>query len=210
VALNRSVGGVNPVAVEHMAQMSPKTGKVVWMPTYDAENHVTRNKENRPFLPVVRNGALLPEVKEVIALAAKYDLVLATGHSSPAEALMILAEGKRQGVKHMVATHPLFTPVFMSVDEMKQAAALGAYIEFAGGAPSAPGGAERMKSFADAIRAIGVEHCILATDLGQPRNPLPPDGLAEFLLAMRAQGFSRREVEIMSKDNPAKLLGLVP
>jgi hypothetical protein len=210
VALNRSVGGVNPAAVEHMAQLSGGAGKLVWMPTYDAENHVARNKESRPSIPVVRDGVLLPEVKAVIALIARHDLVLATGHSSPSEALLILSEAKRQGVRRMVATHPLFTPVFMTVEQMKQAAALGAYIEFAGGAPNGNGGAARMKAFAEVIRAIGVEHCILSTDLGQPRNPLPPDGMAELLLAMRAQGFSQKEVETMAKDNPARLLGLSP
>ena len=47
-----------------------------------------------------------------------------------------------------------------------------------------------MASFAEAIRAIGVEHCILSTDLGQPNNPLPPDGFGGFLVALRQQGFT--------------------
>ena len=46
------------------------------------------------------------------------------------------------------------------------------------------------------------------TDLGQKNNALPVDGYAAFLQAMRARGFSEHDVNVMSKDNPAKLLGL--
>jgi hypothetical protein len=118
------------------------------------------------------------------------------------------AEAKRQSVKHMVVTHALFMPVFMTIPQMKQAAALGAYLEFAGGNPGGRGGPERMAQFAEAIRAVGVEHCILSTDLGQPNNPLPPDGMAQLLVALQQQGFSKAELDMMAKENPARLLGL--
>lgn len=95
IALNRSVGGINPAAVEHMVSVAGGRGRVVWRPTFDSENGVRRAGENRPFVSVARNGELLPEVREVIALIATHDLVLATGHSSPAEALLLLREGRR-------------------------------------------------------------------------------------------------------------------
>ncbi|MES1260619.1 MAG: DUF6282 family protein, partial [Acidobacteriota bacterium] len=87
IDLNRSVGGVNPAAVERMVLMKGGYGRVVWFPTFDAENQVKFSKQNRPFVQVSRNGALLPETKEVIALAAKNHLLLETGHSSAAEGL---------------------------------------------------------------------------------------------------------------------------
>jgi hypothetical protein len=210
IALNRSVGGINPAAVEHMVSLAGGRGRVVWMPTFDSENGVRRAEENRPFVPVARGGELLPEVRDVIALIAKHDLVLATGHSSPAEAMLLLREGRRAGVKHMVVTHAMFTPVLMTVPQMKEAAALGAFLEFAGGSPGGNGGQERMKSFADAIRGIGVESCILSTDLGQAGNPLPADGFAALLIALRRLGFSAQELDRMAKQNPAALLGLSP
>jgi hypothetical protein len=169
---------------------------------------VRTGNENRPFVSVSRNGELLPEVKQVIGLIAKNGLVLATGHSSPAEGLMLVREGRRQGAQHMVVTHATFTPVFMNVDQMKEAARDGAFIEFAGGSVGGAGGAARMDSFADAIRKVGPEFCILSTDLGQRGNPQPPDGFGALLLAMRARGFTELEVERMAKQNPAKLLGL--
>jgi hypothetical protein len=65
-----------------------------------------------------------------------------------------------------------------------------------------------MKSSADAIRAIGVESCILSTDLGQAGNPLPADGFGALLMALRGLGFSAPQLDRMAKQNPASLLGL--
>src|SRR6266853_3419606 len=93
IDLNLPVGGMNPAAVEHMTQVSGGYGRMVWMSTFDAENQVRFSKENRPFVRTSRNGELLPEVKQVIAVIAKHGLVLATGHVSSDEALMLLREG---------------------------------------------------------------------------------------------------------------------
>jgi hypothetical protein len=208
VDLNLTVGGINPAAVEHMTKVTGGWGRFVWMPTFDAENQVRVSQENRPSVAVSRNGALLPEVVQVIGLIAKHGLVLATGHSSPAEVLMLLREGRRQGVQRMVVTHAMNTPVLMNISQMQEAAKLGAFIEFVGGNVSGAAGAARMETFADAIRKIGPESCILSSDLGQAGNPLPPDGFAQFLIALRAKGFTNTQMDRMSKQNPAQLLGL--
>jgi hypothetical protein len=208
VDLNLTVGGMNPAAVEHMAQVSGNWGRFVWMSTFDAENQVKYSRENRPFVSVARNGQLLPETRQVIAAIKKNNLVLATGHVSPEEGLMLLREGKAQGVDRMVVTHALMAPVLMNVPQMQEAAKLGAFVEFVGGSLAGPDANSRMDQFADAIRKVGPESCILSSDLGQRGNALPPDGFGAFLLAMRRRGFSEQEIARMSKDNPAKLLGL--
>jgi hypothetical protein len=208
IDLNLTVGGINPAAVEHMSRVTGGWGRFVWMPTFDAENQVRYSKENRPSVSVSRDGALLPAVTEVIGLIAKHDLVLATGHSSPAEGLMLVREGRRQGVQRMVVTHAMNAPVLMDVPQMQEAAKLGALIEFVGGSTTEAGAAARLDGFADAIRTIGPEFCILSSDLGQPGNPLPPDGFGAFLVAMRARGFSDQDIDRMAKQNPARLLGL--
>src|SRR5215217_6279788 len=77
IALNRTVGGVNRAAVDRMTKVKGGWGRVVWMPTFDAENQVRDSKENRPFVSVSKGGALLPEVKEVIGILAKNNLTLA-------------------------------------------------------------------------------------------------------------------------------------
>src|SRR6185295_13020529 len=101
IDLNLTVGGMNATAVEHLTQVAGGWGRIVWMSTFDAENQVRYSKENRPFVSVSRNGALLPETRAVIGVIAKHRLVLATGHVSAQEGLMLLREGKQQGVQHM-------------------------------------------------------------------------------------------------------------
>jgi len=208
IDLNLTVGGMNPAAVEHMTQMTGGWGRVVWMSTFDAENQVRYSKENRPFVSVSRGGQLLPETKAVIAVVAKHRLTLATGHVSSAEALMLLREARQQGVSHLVVTHAMNAPILMNVPDMQEAAKLGAFIEFAGSTMANAGAAARVDSYANAIRKVGPEFCILSSDLGQAGNPLPPDGYAAFLIAMRAKGFTAQEIDTMSKTNPARLLGL--
>jgi len=208
IDLNLTVGGINPTAVAHMAEVSGGWGRFVWMPTFDSENQVRYSKENRPFVRVSRNGELLPEVKEVVTLIAKHRLVLATGHIAPEEALSLLGEARRQQVQHMVVTHAMNEPVLMTIPQMQQAAKYGAFIEFVGGSLATADAAARMDRFADAIRKIGPESCILSSDLGQRGNALPPDGFAAFISALRTRGFSEQETDTMSKRNPARLLGL--
>jgi Family of unknown function (DUF6282) len=209
IDLNLTVGGMNPVAVEHMTQVAGGWGRLVWMSTFDAENQVRFSKENRPFVSVSHNGVLLPETKAVISMIAKHGLVLATGHVSAEEGLMLLREGRQQGVQHMVVTHAMNEPILMNVPQMQEAAKEGAFIEFAGGSIVGADGPAKVDRFADAIRKVGPQFCILSSDLGQKGNALPTDGYAAFLLALRAKGFTEQEIDRMSKQNPAKLLGLL-
>lgn len=201
IDLNLTVGGINPAAVERMTMMKGGWGRVVWMPTFDAENQVRDSKENRPFVPVAKNGELLPDVKKVIAIVKQHNLMLETGHSSPVEGLMIVREARKQGVEHIVVTHATRPPVRMSVAQMQEAAKLGAMIEFVFDRAN-------MAANAKAIREVGPANCILSSDLGQPNNPLHPDGLMEFFAALKKEGFTDSQIDLMAKTNPAKALGL--
>jgi hypothetical protein len=208
IDLNLSVGGMNPAAVEKMALTTDHHGKFVWMATYDTHAQVLASKVDRPYVAISRNGELLPETKAVIAMIAKYDLVMATGHNSAEEDLMLIRESRKQGITHMVVTHAMLTPISMSIPQMQEAAGLGAYIEFVYNGLT---GNSRQFDFADyakAIRAVGVDHCILSSDMGQPANPLHPDGLLLFFAGLKKQGFSQDEIDRMSKVNPARLLSL--
>jgi hypothetical protein len=208
IDLNRSVGGVNAVAVERMASIKGGWGRVVWLPTFDSENQVRYSKESRPFVAVSKNGALLPEVKEVIAVAAKRGLTLETGHSSAAEGLAIVREARRQGVTRIVVTHAMLVPVHMTIAQMQEAANAGAYLEFVYNGLIGVNKEFEIGDYVKAIRAVGPEHCILASDLGQAGNPLHPDGLEAFFAALRAAGISAADIERMSVSNPARVLGL--
>jgi len=208
IDLNRSVGGLNPAAIERMVMVKGGWGKVIWMPTFDSENQVRYSKQDRPYVSVARNGRLLPEAVQVIALAAKYHLMLETGHSSPEEGLMILREARRAGVPQRVVTHAMLAPVHMSLGQMREAAALGAYIEFVYNGLIGSAKEFTPADYAHAIREIGAKSCILSSDMGQKGNPTHPDGLEAFLAALRHEGISQTDIDLMSRTNPARALGL--
>ena len=208
IDLNLTVGGMNPIAVEHLTQITGGWGRFVWMSTFDAENQVRYSKENRPFVSVSRNGELLPETRAVITAIAKHNLVLATGHVSADEGVLLVREGHRQGVAHMVITHAMNAPILMDVAHMQAAAAEGAFLEFVGGSLTTKDAPARMDRYADAIKKVGARFCILSSDLGQAGNALPPDGFAAFMQALLQRGISRQDIDLMAKQNPARLLGL--
>jgi len=204
ISLDLTNGGVNPAAVEWMTKVKGGYGRVVWMPTFDSEHNAA--PEHRPFARVAKDGQLVPEVVQVIEIIARHNLVLETGHSSPEEALLLIREGKRQGVQNIVVTHAINRLVGMSILQMQEAAKLGAYLEFVYVKP----GSEEARAHVNAIRAVGPEHCILSSDLGQANNPLHPDGLLAFYQYLAQQGFTQAEIDRMAKVNPAKVLGLEP
>jgi hypothetical protein len=208
IDLNRSVGGVNPAAIERMVMVKGNYGRVVWLPTFDAENQVRYSKENRPFVSVSRNSELLPEVREVIALAARHNLTLETGHSSATECLLVIRAAHATGVKNVVVTHAAIAPIHMTVTQMKEAAGMGAWIEFVYNALIGPNKEFTAADYVKAIRNVGAEHCILASDLGQAANPVHTEGLTAYFAALERAGLSRADIERMSRANPAQALGL--
>jgi hypothetical protein len=103
-----------------MAAITGGYGRFVWMATFDSENQVRFSKENRPFVRIDRDGQLLPETKAVIAVIAKHDLVMETGHSTAEESPLLVRESKEHGVQHMVVTHAMLQPMHMSEAQMLQ------------------------------------------------------------------------------------------
>jgi hypothetical protein len=207
ISLDLTVGGVNPAAVEWMTKVEGGYGKVVWLPTFDSEAQVKLSGEQRPFAPVTRDGKILPEVLAVIALAAQNGLLLETGHSAPRESLLIVAEAKRRGVEHVLVTHAMASPGgSMTLDEMREAAKLGALLELV----HSPLTDEQLAKEAEAIRAIGAASFVISSDLGQPRNPLHTDGLLAMYRGLMAHGIPAADIDVMSRKNPARLLGLEP
>lgn len=222
MALNFSTGGINVAAVEHFAQMKGGWGRIVEMPTRDSVTGA-RNMDreflagNRPWMLLMppgtpayvatsKDGQLTPETKHLIGVMAKIRtvdsngrLVLATGHATPEEHLLLTAEGRRLGLQ-VLLTHPGDIP------QLAEAARLGAFIEVnASGVYRTEAGAS---SAAALVRKVGAEHIIIGTDCGQMTNLYPTDCLALTARALRARGITQRELDLMYKGNPARLLGL--
>jgi hypothetical protein len=208
VTLDTAVGGVNPQAVRYMVDVVGNRGRIVWMPTHDSEHEVRYNKESRPFVSVSKGGALLPAVGEVISIVAQHDLALATGHVTPEETLQILRAAKAAGVKRLIVTHPLLDPQFtyMSIEQLKAAVDLGAYIELTGGGVINDG--EPKRRALAAIRAIGASHFFVGSDAGLAGRANHTDTLVLAAKSLRAAGLSEADLTAMFKTNPAFLVNL--
>jgi Family of unknown function (DUF6282) len=211
IVLNRSVGGVNPAAVEQAAAFKGKYLGIVWMPTLDAENYVRFMKQNRPSIAISKDGRLLPEVIEVLKIVAKENVALGTGHSSAAEDLLLVQEARKLGISKIVVTHPLSAVIGMTMSQIQESVKLGAFIEFCSDTvmPTArEGNRLKIEDFVKTIRVIGADHAILSSDLGQPANPVHTEGWKLYLDMLRKAGISDQEIDLMARRNPARLLGL--
>ena len=216
IVLNRSVGGINPDAVVQQATVKGHFLKVVFMPTVDAQNpkNVAARK---PYVAVSKDGVLLPETVEVMKLIQKYDLVLATGHVEPADALLLVSEARKMGLRRVLVTHPPLQGT--TVEQMQQEAKDGAYLEFIGNTilPVDEGGAattvpvsprRKPQEWADDIHAVGAEHCILSGDFGGTKYPPFIEGWKMYIAALKGAGVTDAEIDVMARKNPAHLLGM--
>ena len=130
VTLNLAVGGLNPQAVEWMWRMQGGYGRVVWFPTFDADNHVRRAGTAPAGIRVVdERGEILPAVRDILKICAVQRLVVHTGHASAEQALALIAAAREEGCERIVVTHAQFDVVGMNEAQMKKAAAMGAKME---------------------------------------------------------------------------------
>ena len=206
LALNAEVGGVNPMAVRYFAAVEGHYGKIVWMPTHDSEHEVTYNKEARPFVPVSKDGVLLPEVLEVLDLIKQNNMTLATGHVTPVETLAIMAEAKKRGIEHIIVTHPGLGPMFTdpTLDQIKQAVALGGKVEVVANQLWS----KDKDKFLSMIKALGAANCFISSDSGLIGLPNHTDALVMAAQILRQEGFTENDLDLMFRKNPAQLIGL--
>ena len=204
VALNRSVGGINPEAVRQMAAFSGQRGKVVWLPTFDSEFFVTRAGTSGPFVPVLEDGRPVAGLIEVFSVVAENDLVLAMGHSSPEEVLALIPFAREQGVENILVTHVFGQDATRS--QIRQMAALGAIMEMDWLA--AYTNPPLLDDYVEVIQSVGAESFIISSDFGQEGNPDHATGMRDFIIALRSREINQEQIDIMAKYNPAKLLGL--
>jgi hypothetical protein len=217
IVLNAAVGGINPDAVAWMWRMQGGYGRVVWFPTFDADNHVKHFKDAPEGIKVLDgSGAVLPEVRAVLKICAEQKLVVQTGHLAPAEALAVIRAGRDLGVDRLIVTHAQFEVVDMSLAEMKEAAGLGAKLELCAVGPLMGRAAHlawmhawrqvKIEETVAAVREVGARHFVLGTDLGQSGNPTPADGLQVFVFELMKAGISADEIRLMGRETTGALL----
>jgi predicted TIM-barrel fold metal-dependent hydrolase len=211
ICLDYDVGGLNYYALETSAKLG---AKVVWLPTHSSKT--SPNKSGR--LPADENGLSIltpenkpvPEMERILSLVKEYNMVLATGHISARETMVLAEEARAMGITKFVVTHASTHSFERSpnLEEQRRLTQMGAFIEYiyVGFLPNEH--RDDPQQLVKAIRNVGAEHCIIGTDLGQAFNPTPAEGMRMFIALLLKNGISEREIELMAKVNPAKLLGL--
>ena len=207
VCLNLEVGGLNPLAVECTANMG---GRVVWMPTYSAQIDRQHKGLGGGIYLLDDGGKLLPEVYAILELIKSHDMVLATGHISTKECMVLVSEAKNLGINRVVVTHATTSAFWtgMTPEDMKTLAGLGAFVEHCIQVMMPLTHRLAPQELVETIRTIGTEHCIVSSDFGQDFHPMPAEGMRMGIATLLKAGLDEVEVGMLVKDNPARLLGL--
>ena len=224
IALNNSVGGLNPLALDIAGRLGTK---VCWLPSVDNANELEaiagqRDESKLPywmsiaremralgiagsFLNVTDNGKVTDATRQCLEIIAKHDMVLATSHIRPSEVLPVVQAAQSAGVRRIVITHPEFPTTLLSIQQQQELARLGVFFERCFTTPNT-GKISWEQVYAN-IREVGPATTILATDLGQTTAPYPDEGLGTFISNLLDNRFKEADVRRMVRDNPAQLLG---
>jgi hypothetical protein len=226
IALNRAVGGINPLAVEIAAR---EGARIVWMPTVDALNEahereappgakvpvwvrlqrelLERGIEIEPIAVLDADGRPTSQTRDVLAVVAEHGITLATGHLGRDEIFAIVDAAREQGVARIVVTHPEFPSQDLSVSEQRALVERGGVLlERCFTTPHT--GKISWERWLAAIRETGPEHSVLSTDLGQVFNPPVADGMALMVDRLLGAGFDEQEVRTMAVTNTRLVAGL--
>jgi hypothetical protein len=208
IVCDHPVGGINPYAVE----VALRSGaKMIWLPTISAIDsplvYDLFGTWDRHAV-IDEDGEILPHVKEVFELAAKYDATIATGHTTAAEHYAV---GKAlQGKVRVVATHvmqagnsgPNLTP-----QQCLELADLGVYIEFTAFACQAE--PAKADAIAKTIQALPHGQVLLSSDFGwNSQLPRPVPGLKSYVSGLWELGVPEELLRFMVTENPRKALGI--
>jgi len=219
IVLNKSIGGVNPNAVEkaivHGEGVPGEFCKVVWMPTFSSTTDIAYyGKPEAEEVPILSEGRLVPGMREILKMIAENNLILASGHLNVEECNILFDEALGLGVKKIVLTHPHNVVPYIGVARQREFAAKGVLIEYCNVMCTE----YYLKKYkfivtptriAMDIKDVGVENSIIATDYGLDpgTNPLPVEGMRIFIEDLLKNGITSNEIKTMQK-NAARLLDL--
>jgi hypothetical protein len=225
IVLNEFVGGINPKAVAAALQQG---ARIVWGPTMHAKHHVeTLGKGTygvghmtlapelaSPGLSVVgEDGRLLPEMEEIIQLAARSDATIATGHLGEEDVRALVLGCERAGARCLL-THVFFLD--KSEGFLFEMGKHGALFEVSASVAFPlehfmlrhRGGGMQLEAVARLVSEVGADRVVISSDCGQIHNSAPVEALRSFVNAVKAVGVSEDDVHTMIRSTPRKVLGL--
>jgi hypothetical protein len=224
LALNQAVGGMNPLAVEIAAR---EGARIVWMPTVDSPAETAGRSEPKPGdkvpqwarlqhelrelglgvepVHVTRDGAVLPETRDVLRAIARHGLILATGHLGRDDTFAVVEAALEERVSEIVVTHPEFPCQDFSLEDQRELAARGCLLERCLSTPLSA--KTTWEHVFDGVRAVGVERTLFSSDCGNPDYPPVEDGLALWADRLLGAGFDEDDVREMIVGGSRRLAG---
>ncbi len=223
VPLNNTVGGINRYAVDHGINLG---AKLVWMPTFSAENHINAHKDDKDFdekFPTTKeemlaptplrvtnkNGDLIDEVKFIIDLIAENDLVLSSGHLHISEIWPLFEVARERGVNRLLCNHPTYI-IGASLSDITELVNMGAYVEHSMCmfVRTSKYKFYEPNELDNMIKAAGIDKTILGSDLGQVGNPSPVDGFRGVINMCLDLGYDEISIHKLVSQNASKLIGI--
>jgi len=220
ITLNDTVGGMNARAVE--VCLGYGRCKEVWLPSLDA-GHQKQAMGRDGGIWVADGDDLTPEMIKILEVMADYNnnrkndvTALSTCHVSNEEKVAILKYVKKKGMNvKCIMDHATQEMTVATPAEAKEMIDLGGYIEFSSTSMIPwPGMQDWVVAFdysfnliKELIKEKGAGQLVYTTDAGQPGHEPVPSWRNLFRTSL-AQGVSERDLEIMSKEVPAMLIGI--
>ncbi len=203
-------GGLNPEAIKMALELNLK---VVWMPVFDAAGHLERtgmerNEAKRRGIYILKGGEIISAVEDVLNVVAEAGLAISCGHLSLEEIMVFIDSARSAGVKSVIVDHPNVGSMNATLEQQKEIARKGAYLNFCWTELDPMFSSMEIGDEINNIKEIGAEHSIACSDTGFLSAPFPMEALRMFIIYMKLNGLTQEEIDIMTKKNPARILGL--
>jgi Family of unknown function (DUF6282) len=151
------------------------------------------------------HGRLKPEYKEIFRMVADHDVMVSFAHGTHEEIYAMAEEVRDLGITKAVIDHPFSPFIDLSLEQMRELAAAGVYLNFTYDEISPLLGVNPA-DMCRTIQALGTAHVTLSSDAGEPLFPNTVEALRLLRAHMRAFGLTADEVHETSAVNPEKLL----
>lgn len=222
LTLNNYIGGLNPDAIYASAKLSSRP-IIVWFPTINAEQFLSSSRYEippewvgegftsrlsstiKPVRVTTQENKLTPQALNAVKSIKNNNCILATGHISWKEAVVLVNKSLEVGVKKIIVTHPIYQKIDMPIiiqkklAENKEVFIEQSYSMYA--IDKIP-----MDLIVKQIKAVNPKNCIITSDTGQQGNPSPSEALKRFVSLLQSQGVDQESIEEMGITNPSSLI----
>jgi hypothetical protein len=221
ITLNSVVGGFEPIAVESAAEQG---ARVMFMPTWSARHGLERGRihqfmgtyvprlgtmtADRGLTVTDPSNRVRAEVRECLAVAAQYDMLVCTAHISPAESLVLAQCAKDYRIEEIVFTHPSSRSVEASPEQVRDMLQLGAIYEFCINNFMPEMQRLSPRKAMDIIGDNRPEQFVFTTDSFYDSDPPGAEAMRIMIATMLRAGLPAAAMRKMVKTNPERLLKL--